>query len=270
MVMHPYVPELNGKDISEYEDPNGVRLFAQMADLCKREGGGFVSYRWQWLDDPGRTEPKISYVRLFEPWNWIIGTGMYTNDVNAKIDGIVRTSGLIFAAIGGLVLVLSTVICINSIRTEKARLEATRKLHEEQEELCEYRDHLEELVEERTREIVRRSAELEAANAELGAFSYSVSHDLRAPLRRMNGFSRSLLDHYADSLDERGRHFLERICVNARNMGELLDNLLRLSGISRVEMNYETVDLTGIAEKVATELRVSEPSRSVDFEIEPT
>ena len=269
IIVHPYVPELNGRDVSEYEDLNGVRMFARMADLCKREGGGFVSYHWQWLDDPGRTEPKTSYVRLFEPWNWIVGTGMYMNDVNARIDGIIRTSGLIFATIGGLVLVLSTVVCINSIRAEKARLEATRELHAEQEELRAYRDHLEELVEERTREITRSSAELETANAELSAFSYSVSHDLRAPLRKMNGFSRALLDGYADSIDERGRHFLERICVNARNMGQLIDNLLRLSGISRVEMKCTTVDLSEIAEKTVAELKASEPSRNVRVAIEP-
>ena len=138
-----------------------------------------------------------------------------------------------------------------------------------EEELREYRNHLEDLVERRTEEIARRSAELEAANAELESFSYSVSHDLRAPLRRMDGFSRTVYDNYADVVDERGRHFLERICANARHMGELIDDLLKLSRINRGEMAYKRVDLSAIAEKLCHELESSEPARRVRIDIQP-
>lgn len=138
-----------------------------------------------------------------------------------------------------------------------------------EEELKEYRDHLEELVAERTEEIARRSAELEVANAELEAFSYSVSHDLRAPLRRMDGFSQTLFEGYAASVDERGRHFLERIRANARQMGNLIDDLLKLSRVSRGEMRYEPVDLSDLAGRIAAELRSGGRDRDVRFDIRP-
>jgi signal transduction histidine kinase len=77
MVIHPYRPELNGKDLSTYKDPNGKKLFVQMVEVCKEKGSGFVDYHWQWKDEPGKVEPKISYVKLFKPWGWIIGTGIY-------------------------------------------------------------------------------------------------------------------------------------------------------------------------------------------------
>jgi light-regulated signal transduction histidine kinase (bacteriophytochrome) len=142
-----------------------------------------------------------------------------------------------------------------------------RKRDEEQ--LKEYRDHLEELVEERTEEIARRSAELEAANAELEAFSYSVSHDLRAPLRRVDGFSRTLSEGYADSVDDRGKHFLERIRANARQMGDLIDDLLKLSRVSRSEMRYERVDLSALVGRIAAELRSTNRDREVRFQVQP-
>ncbi len=76
MVMHPINPALDGQDLSDYRDPQGKKLFVEMADLCRRDGHGFVSYMWP---KPGEDEPvaKLSYVRLFEPWEWVIGTGVY-------------------------------------------------------------------------------------------------------------------------------------------------------------------------------------------------
>jgi methyl-accepting chemotaxis protein len=76
MVMHPLKPEMNGKDISDFKDPNGKHLFVEMVKVCQKDGQGFVDYMWP---KPGETKPvaKLSYVRLFKPWNWVIGTGVY-------------------------------------------------------------------------------------------------------------------------------------------------------------------------------------------------
>jgi two-component system cell cycle sensor histidine kinase/response regulator CckA len=90
MVMHPYQPELNGKDLSNYADPNGVKLFVEMARVCKKSGEGWVAYSWQWKDDASRVLPKISYVHLFEPWGWVIGTGIYLQDVKDHINRLTR------------------------------------------------------------------------------------------------------------------------------------------------------------------------------------
>ena len=110
-----------------------------------------------------------------------------------------------------------------------------------------------------------RSTELEATNKELEAFSYSVSHDLRTPLRAMDGFSRTLLKDYGDQLDERGRDRLDRIRAAAQRMAALIDDLLKLSRVSRTELKRERVDLTQLANKVMTSLQGAEPDRALRF-----
>ena len=119
------------------------------------------------------------------------------------------------------------------------------------------------------RRVKERTAELEAANKELEAFSYSVSHDLRAPLRGMNGFSQAVVEDYGHQLDERGRGYLNRIRAASQHMGKLIDDLLNLSRLTRGELHAEEVDLSALAEGVVEELRASEPARSVRWVIAP-
>jgi two-component system sensor histidine kinase/response regulator len=101
--------------------------------------------------------------------------------------------------------------------------------------------------------------------AELEAFNYSVSHDLRAPLRPLDGFSQALLEECGDKLDEKSRGYLNRIRAAAQRMGELIDDLLRLSRISSAQMRVQMVDLSAIAESIVAELRKGEPTRDVHF-----
>jgi len=110
--------------------------------------------------------------------------------------------------------------------------------------------------------------ELERANRELEAFSYSVSHDLRAPLRAIDGFSQALLEDCADKLDAGGRRHLERVCAAARRMGELIDDLLQLSRIGRADMHRDRVNLSEIARAVVADLRQHDPEREVEVDIE--
>jgi len=90
MVIHPYRTDLNGKDLSNYTDPDGKRVFVEFVNLVKTQGAGYVNYMWQWMDDKRRIAPKISYVKGFAPWGWIIGTGIYIDDVKAEINAITR------------------------------------------------------------------------------------------------------------------------------------------------------------------------------------
>src|SRR5581483_5821261 len=115
--------------------------------------------------------------------------------------------------------------------------------------------------------LAARTAQLEALNRELDAFSYSVSHDLRAPLRAIDGFSQALLDDCAEKLDDEGKAHLGRIRAAAQRMGQLIDDLLGLSRLSGSEPRRERVDLGSLAEKVAEELRAAQPERTVTFEI---
>jgi len=109
--------------------------------------------------------------------------------------------------------------------------------------------------------------ELERKNKELEAFSYSVSHDLRAPLRSIDGFSQILLKDCADMLDAKGMRHLERVRAAARRMGELIDDLLQLSRVGRGDLSRSRVNLSGIASIIATELGNNEPERQVIFTI---
>jgi light-regulated signal transduction histidine kinase (bacteriophytochrome) len=109
------------------------------------------------------------------------------------------------------------------------------------------------------------SLELERANKELDAFNYSVSHDLRAPLRPLDGFSAALLAEYGDKLDPTAQDYLKRIRTAAQRMGQLIDDLLELSKVNRAELRLETVDLSALAVSIMTELRQNEPDRDVEF-----
>jgi len=117
--------------------------------------------------------------------------------------------------------------------------------------------------------VLQRTAELEAANHELSAFTYSVSHDLRAPLRAINGFSRLLDEEYRERIDGKGQEYLERVCAGARRMEQLIEDLLRLSQVTRQEMRIGRVDLSRLAWEIAEELRADDPQRNVAWQIVP-
>ncbi len=110
-----------------------------------------------------------------------------------------------------------------------------------------------------------RTAELEAANKELESFSYAVSHDLRAPLRHIEGFVEILMEDCADMLDEKGRHYLERIVKNTKRMDRLIQDLLTLSRTTRTPVKRRQVDLSQLAREIAAELQTAAPARPADF-----
>ena len=122
------------------------------------------------------------------------------------------------------------------------------------EELDKYSEHLEELIRERT--------------SELESFAYSVSHDLRAPLRSIHGFSQALLEDYGGCLDRQGKEYLERLKMSSKRMAELIDALLDLSRITRIEMHREQVDLSALARSIVCELRMTQPERQATIIIQ--
>ena len=131
-----------------------------------------------------------------------------------------------------------------------------------EEELTKYREHLEELIEART-------AQLEAANRELEAFSYSVSHDLKAPLRAIAGFSSILVEDHCDKLDDEGKRLLNVVRGNTQKMGELIEDLLALSRIGRKEIDLLKIDMDKLAKAVFDEIKATVPEREIQFDIKP-
>ncbi len=121
------------------------------------------------------------------------------------------------------------------------------------------------LAEKAGRDLEDANHELEATNRELEAFSYSVSHDLRAPLRSIDGFSQILVEDYADEIDEEGRDYLTRVRSASQRMGTLIDDILGLSRVTRGSMERKRLDLGALAEEVAEELREARPERKVEF-----
>ena len=114
----------------------------------------------------------------------------------------------------------------------------------------------------------RHASQLEAANNELEAFSYSVSHDLRAPLRSIDGFSSALAEDYAGQLDEQANSYLKRIRSATQSMGQLIDDLIKLAFLTRSEMRATEVDLSAMANLILDELRKADPGREVECVVE--
>ncbi len=150
-----------------------------------------------------------------------------------------------------LVLCVTAIFMVSRIAGERKRAEDGRRMKAKLE-----------------RRVAERTHQLDAANKELEAFSYSVSHDLRAPLRSIDGFGQALLEDCADRLDDQGRQYLQRIRNATQRMGVLIDDLLMLSRVTRAEMRRETMDLTQVAQSAIIGLEIIEPNRKVECQVQ--
>jgi light-regulated signal transduction histidine kinase (bacteriophytochrome) len=184
------------------------------------------------------------------------------------------SSAWILGTIFSLVLLLVVFGVLNTEVRQRRKIE---------EEISQLNQQLEERVRERTKElevanqqiksiyehlehrVVERTEQLEAANKELEAFSYSVSHDLRAPLRALDGFSRILLEDYADQLDEDARDYLQIVRDNATQMGHLVDDLLAFSRLSRQTLETENIDMAVLVQRLMHDVRREAGERRVEF-----
>ncbi len=135
MIMHPYRRDLVGKYVGSFQDPSGKYLFVHMVDTVEKSGAGFVEYLWQWKDDPLHIAPKLSYVRGFTHWGWIIGTGIYVQDVKAQIHKVTHTLFLACMGISAAVVVLCIYIIWAGYVEQRARISAIEQSRRREKQL---------------------------------------------------------------------------------------------------------------------------------------
>lgn len=128
MIMHPFRVDLAGKDLSGFEDPHGKKLFVECVNVVKKDNSGFVDYMWQWKDDSLHIVPKLSFVKAFEPWQWIVGTGIYIEDVRIEISNMTRKILIISTVISVLIILLLYFILRQNLQLEAKRSIAEKKL----------------------------------------------------------------------------------------------------------------------------------------------
>ena len=157
MIMHPYRPDLEQQDLSTFSDASGKHLFTEIVQVVKKDGAGFVPYMWQFNDDPQHVGSKLSYVRLFQPWGWVIGTGVYLDDVHAEIAKISKKLIYISLAILFFIAGISFFIIDQQVKNLRQRQLAETEVER-------YRQNLEKLVEERTEELQLAQSKIKILN----------------------------------------------------------------------------------------------------------
>ena len=121
VIMHPYVSDLEGKDQTDFVDSKGKHVFAEFVKIVHKDGAGYVEYMWQWKDDKSRVVPKMSYVKGFSPWGWVIGTGLYLEDINQEVGLITREFVKIFLGVLFIIILMSFYITWQTVKTEEKK-----------------------------------------------------------------------------------------------------------------------------------------------------
>jgi PAS domain S-box-containing protein len=133
MLMHPYRPDLEGRDMTAFKDPDGNHPFMAMVERVLSQGQGYVNYHWQWQDDPHQIVPKLSFVKGFTTWGWIVGTGLYIEDIKEDVQIVTSKLTHIFVIILSVVLALSFYITWQTIRIRNRKETAEAEVQQEKE-----------------------------------------------------------------------------------------------------------------------------------------
>lgn len=233
--------------ITRKRDGMFLEVNAAIQKMLLYEPGELVGRTTAELDIWVRPEDRADVVRALDDPGWIRDAEYLFRRKDGEI--VISSYSAELVEIGGEECILALVIDVTARKRAEIEL---RKAHEELE-----------------RRVLERTKELAEANAELEAFSYSVSHDLRAPLRVLDGFSKILLEDHGPDFDDSTKNLLTRIRLAAVRMGDLIDGMQRLSRLARAELHLAEVDLSALAEGVARELHESAPHRKVECRISP-
>lgn len=221
------------------------------------------------------------HIRISPDWGWGLVVKVDKNQLFAFIDeGIgdsiwISLAGIVLITILSLVLTFQLTQPLSRITAVARRLAAGERFERTQVEsrdeigvLSAVFDEMIEKLDSTNRRLLRRSTELDAVNKELESFAYAVAHDLRAPLRAIDGFSQALVEDYGEQLDVEAKNYLRYLREGSQEMGCLIDDLLKLSRATRGDMSFEDVNLSKIATEVVGELRLTDPERKVETNID--
>lgn len=224
MIIHPYRTDLNGKDLTDYADPDGKKVFMEIVKVVTESGSGYVNYKWQANDNPSSIIPKISYVKGFSPWGWVIGTGIYIEDVKAEIDRLIEN----IIAVSIVICMLNILIFVNIIRVS-------------------YLTHKKQRAAELELKKTKSSLALSEKMASLGTLSAMVAHEINNPLSGILSYAK-LSAKYLEK-EEINKATVESVINNlsiiaseTKRCGEIVKNLLRfakqsLGDVQQVHLN---------------------------------
>jgi methyl-accepting chemotaxis protein len=271
MLMHPMKPELEGKDLSALKDPNGKALFLEMVKVVKSEGAGFVAYQWA---KPSSTQPvdKISYVQGFAPWGWVIGTGVYIDDVNEKFRNVLYVLlplGLLMMALVTLTLILLGRSLFKLLGCEPQAAVALAKSvasgHLDQHVVCkpEDKDSLMASLRDMQQTLRTMIGEVISGAGQMSTAASSLSDRSAEVARRSNEQSESA-SSMAASVEEMSVS-IDHVTANTNDARGLAESAREMSGRGAVVIHRATSEVHKIAELVkGSAVRIEELGRQSD------
>ncbi|MCU0458278.1 MAG: DUF294 nucleotidyltransferase-like domain-containing protein [Bacteroidales bacterium] len=231
MIVHPYRPDLNGTDLTDFRDSAGKKVFVEFVKAVSATGESYVDYMWQWNDDSTRIVPKLSYVRLFEPWGWVMGTGIYIEDVKTEIRKLEMKALIITGLFGLVIFALLLAISRQSHTIEEKRSRA-------EEELRRSRELYRTLAEAATEGVIIWSGQGLQANKTLLSWAGLTEDELREkPLSGILNSEETILgdDPVAVYNDLNSRQYIR--CTLRNKDGSLIDSHADLSRIEMGDQN---------------------------------